>query len=150
MVEKLSAIIRCAFALQRPYPAVDVSYSQGFDHLFDKDTLYADDPDLLRPALQQARVPFGVKLDSSNIHFEEQASSEIFEGICMDNGAQKSVAGLRAFERYCAHVYIPVRFKDSLEHFHLGKQVHPNLGQAQIRMHVSDRGNFLYYSTNFH
>ena len=80
--------------------------------MFENDTLYADIPDLPGPALQQVPVPLGDEFDISNIHFEEKASSEPFEGICIDNGVQKSVAGIKAFEQYCAHVYIPVCCKD--------------------------------------
>ncbi len=72
----------------------------------------------------------------------------MFEGICIDNGAEKSVASLPAYKRYCAHTHATLDLQPSSESFRMGDVVHSSLGKAKIRMLVNKEGNFIEYSTD--
>ena len=71
-----------------------------------------------------------------------------FEGICMDDGAQKSLAGLPAFERYCAFTKTQAELTPSKELFRLGEVIHKSIGKTMIRITVDNNGNFLEYVTD--
>ncbi len=75
--------------------------------------------------------------------FAEHVAPSMFEGICMDNGAEKSVAGLPAYKRYCAHTHSTLDLQPSSESFRVGDVVHSSLGKANIRMPVDKEGNFI-------
>ena len=42
-----------------------------------------------------------------------KSSSSKFEGICMDDGAEKSVAGLEPYKKYCFHTNTPADLTQS-------------------------------------
>ena len=56
----------------------------------------------------------------SAILFGRNSSNNGFEGICMDDAAQKSVAGLEAYKRYCSFTNTPIDLNPSREAFKLG------------------------------
>ncbi len=62
------------------------------------------------------------RLESHQIFFNSRSSDSNFEGICMDDRAQKSVAGLPAYKRYCRHKNTPLDLTPSNEKFKLGKE----------------------------
>eukprot|EP00171_Calliarthron_tuberculosum_P023868 IDg23868t1 len=66
----------------------------------------------------------------------------------MDNGAQKSIAGLPAYTRYCEHSHKPIDLIPSQEKFKLGKGIHKSLGTTLIRMPIDNSGNYLEYETD--
>ncbi len=72
---------------------------------------------------------------------------ESFEGVCMDDGAQRSSAGLSAYKRYWSCTHSLPELTSSNELFKLGKIVHKSLGKTVIRMPTDDRGNLLEYET---
>ena len=56
-----------------------------------------------------------------------ESKSHEFEGICMDLGAEKSLAGLQAYMRYCNHTQTPVELEPSIKRFRLGSVVHKSM-----------------------
>ncbi len=65
----------------------------------------------------------------------------------MDNGAQKSLAGLPAYKRYCAFIHFPIDLAPSKEKFKFGDITHESLGSTVIRFPVDAEGNYLEYET---
>ena len=65
----------------------------------------------------------------------------------MDNGCQKSVAGLPAFLRYCKHAHRSPDLLPSSENFKLGDMVHKSIGVAHLRIPIDTVGNFLEYES---
>ncbi len=61
----------------------------------------------------------------------------------MDNGAQKSVAGLEAFKSTA----LTRDLVSSKESFKLGSGIYPSLGSTVIRFPIDSYGNFLEYET---
>ncbi len=53
----------------------------------------------------------------SVILFSRNPKNNSFEGIFMDDGAQKSVAGLEASKRYCSFTNTPIDLNPSRETF---------------------------------
>ncbi len=60
----------------------------------------------------------------------------MFEVIRVDNGTEKGVPVLPAYQRYCAHTRTTLNFQPSSEGFHKGDVVHRCLGKAKIRLPV--------------
>ena len=82
------------------------------------------------------------------ILFESIGQNVNFDGICMDDGAQKSVAGLEAYERYCAYTNTPIDLIPSTKIFKLGTGIHKSLRTTIIRFPIDAFGNFLEYETD--
>ncbi len=66
----------------------------------------------------------------------------------MDNGCQKSVAGLPAYLRYCDRAHISPELTPSNEKFKLGDVTHPSIGRATIRVPIDTNGNVLEYDSH--
>ncbi len=84
------------------------------------------------------------------ILFTQRASSPQFEGICVDNGAQKSVAGLPAYKLHCSFAnYHPKYFQRQRRDFlSLGDTLHNSIGKSCIRMPIAADNNFIEYITD--
>ena len=66
----------------------------------------------------------------------------------MDNGAQKTVAGYEAYEKYCKFTKTSVDLTPSKELYRFGNHVQPSVGLTVIRFPIDDRGNYLEYPTD--
>ena len=66
----------------------------------------------------------------------------------MDNGAQKRVARLDAFQRYCQHARVSPKVIQSSDRFGMGRHAHNSLGVVEIRFPIEQQGKFLSYETN--
>ncbi len=66
----------------------------------------------------------------------------------MDNGAEKSGAGLQAYKRYRAHTQADINLEPGDESFRMGDVVHRSLKKAKIRMPIDKAGNFIQYTTD--
>ena len=82
------------------------------------------------------------------ILFTDQRAMMKFEGICMDDGAQRSVAGLAAYTRYCSHTNSQLDLIPSKELFRFGDGTHRSLGKTSIRFPIDSLGNFVEYVTD--
>ena len=84
----------------------------------------------------------------STILFGRNPKNDGCEGICMDDGARKSVAGLEAYKRYCSFNNTRIDLHPSRETFKLGAGIYKSLGTTLIRFPVDKSGNFLEYETD--
>ena len=71
-----------------------------------------------------------------------------FDGICIDNGAQKSTACLPSFHQYCSFIRSYTYLILSQELFLLGGIVYRILGTSTIRFPIDSKWNFLEYVTD--
>ena len=65
----------------------------------------------------------------------------------MDNVAEKLVAGLENYEKYCIHTNTPLDLSPSNERFKLGTGVHESLGCTIMRFPIDNQGNYLKFET---
>ena len=84
----------------------------------------------------------------SKWNVDNSRCNQPFEGICMDNGAQKSVSGINAYLRYCKHAHVTPSLVPSKDHFKFGVDGYASLGTADIRMPIDEQGNFLEFPIN--
>ncbi len=91
-------------------------------------------------SLLHTRLEVFDQQDQNIILFAEHVTPSMFESICMDNGAEKSVAGLPGYKRYCAHTHTTLDLQPSSESFRMGDVVHSSLGKAKIRMPSTRKG----------
>ncbi len=66
----------------------------------------------------------------------------------MEDGAQKSCVGLKAYKRYCDYTRTPIDLTPSNQSFRLGNIVHHSLGSTVIRLPTDSAGNYLEYETD--
>ena len=78
--------------------------------------------------------------DSSNIFYTRDVDAN-FDGICTDNGAQKTVAGYEAYEKYCTFAKTSVDITASKELYKFGNHVYPSVGLILSRFPIDDREN---------
>lgn len=81
--------------------------------------------------------------------FSNEATGSTFEVIDMDNGAQKYLAGIHAFKRYCSFTHTPENLQSRNELFKLGDVTHRSPVTSIIRVPIDDEVNFLEYMTDF-
>ncbi len=92
--------------------------------------------------------PRGHEQSITTIMFSSKYGKNKFEGVCMDDRAQKNCAGFKAYQRYCDHTRTPVDLIPSNVKFRLGDVVHNSIGSTVIRLPIDSRGNFLEYYTD--
>ncbi len=116
-------------------------YSNTFDELADRSFSYA------LTTMKEGNE--SKRFESHQIFFNSRSSDSNFEGICMDDGTQKIVAGLPAYKRYCSHTNTPLDLTPSNEQFKLGEGIHKSLGTTIIRFPIDSYSDYLGYVTDF-
>ena len=79
-------------------------------------------------------------IDISNIFYNSDFEAK-FDGICMDNGAQKTVAGCESYEKYCKFAKTSFDLTPSKELYRFWNHVYPSVGLILIRFPIDDSGN---------
>lgn len=72
---------------------------------------------------------------------EPRYGDNIFDGICVDSGAQISVCGKRQAHTYCPMVNIPFIVRQSSLNFKFGDMVTRSLGKMKFRFPCSNGGS---------
>ena len=81
----------------------DSKCKQPFEELEDRELFH-----LLTPEKEKVN-------ERSQIFFNGRSRFSDFEGLCMDERAERSFADLEAYKRYCLHSNIPISLKPSKE-----------------------------------
>ena len=84
-------------------PVPDKSGSTALAHLSDRSFMHS-----MAPSFSNAEV--------NDILFTK-IGSDVFQGICMDNAAEKSVAGIESYKKYCVYTNTPLDLTPSIEKF---------------------------------
>ena len=107
---------------------------------------------------QIAHIVFNSLVDSAVAHSIFHVSPEYngrvpkvfqttdFLGICMDNGAENTVAGKDQFLAYCNHIGTDPTLRPTTRKLKFGNVTHRSLGQATIRFPIDDKTFFEYES----
>ena len=66
----------------------------------------------------------------------------------MDYAAEKSVAGIKSYKKYCVYANAPLDLTPSSEKFKLGNGVHDSLGKTKIIFPIGAQGNYLEFDTD--
>ena len=85
--------------------------------------------------------------DAKNVLFTRRKNPGL-NGICMDDAAEKTVAGIENYKKYCIHTNTPVDLAPSNERLKLGAGIHESLGRAIIRFPIDNEGNYFEYETD--
>ena len=85
--------------------------------------------------------------DTSDVFYNSDINAKL-DGICMDNGAQKTVAGYEAYEKYCNFTKTSVDLAPSIELYRFGNHVYHSVGLTVTRFHIDNGGNCLEYPTD--
>ena len=72
----------------------------------------------------------------SNSHY----SSKRFLGACIDNGAQRTVCGLKQARAYCSQARIPLRLRRSPFAFKFGNSICDSMGCMEFRIPLPNAG----------
>lgn len=65
---------------------------------------------------------------------------DIWEGACLDTGAQKTVCGKAQAKAYCQSFGVTFKLRACNHRFRFGTQLHQAIGQLQIRIPVGKQG----------
>ncbi len=112
----------------------DKEYQHTFKNLADRSFTHSLSHFLVRSSTESSEL--------IQLLLKSKKDNSSFEGICMDNGAEKSVAGLEAYKRYCLHTNTPLDLSPSKETFRLVDGVHKSLGSTVIRSRSTISANF--------
>ena len=74
--------------------------------------------------------------------------AKTFDGICMDDGAQQTCAGMEAYRNYCQYSNSPMDLVPRNELYILGDRVQRSLGSTIVRYPIDTHGNYLEYITD--
>lgn len=83
-----------------------------------------------------------VKENQPRLSAVKQYSSTIFEGVCIDTGAQKTVCGLAQAKAYSRATRKPFCLMESPFSYKFGNRIWTSLGMIQIQMQIRNGLSF--------